>query len=120
MYWFAIRCIYHFGIKSNGINVFEERIVCFKAKTVDEAHEKADKESLEYASAHGFIVHSQQDGYMQDGDQLIDGYELWSTLYESHENLNDFYNNRYVKFQYSPDENIAKPGLKNQLHKKAD
>jgi hypothetical protein len=103
MHWFAIRCVYHFDCKSDGLNIFEERIVCFKAATTEEAHEKASKESDEYAKSNDLVAHPQQEGYEQDGDDLIDGYKLWSELFESKESLEEFYENRYGKYSYHPE-----------------
>ena len=41
--------------------------------------------------------------YIQDGDALIDGYEVWSELYESRQSLADFYEARYTACDYTPD-----------------
>lgn len=103
MGWFAARNVYHFGIKDNGLNIFEERIVCFEASNFDEAHAKAAKESKDYAIDHGFDSHSEQELYKQDGELLIDGYELWSVLYESNKSLNEFYEDHYEKYRYNPE-----------------
>lgn len=103
MPWYAIRNVYHFGTKSDGTNVFEERVVCFEAASWPEAHEKAEAESKEYAEANGFTAHSEQYGYEQDGKALIDGYELWSELFESNQTLEQFYEIRYAKYLYHPE-----------------
>lgn len=100
MAWFAIRSVYHFSTKPDGTNVFEERIVCFEAATQEEAHEKAYVERQAYAKENGFTAHKQQIGYEQDGDPLIDGYELWSDMFESKDTLEMFYSKRYNRFQY--------------------
>ena len=42
--------------------------------------------------------------YEQDGDALIDGYEVWSELFESAESLEEFHQSRYGKYEYHPDE----------------
>ena len=104
MPWYAIRTVYQFGLKSDGKNVFEERIVCFEASDWAEAHAKAWEEADHYAKMHDFAVHSQQEAYEQDGDALIDGYEIWSQLFESKQSLNQFYDNRYKRYKYSPEE----------------
>ncbi len=103
MGWYATRSIYHFGVKENGVNTFEERIVSFKADDFDEANYKAAKESKEYANLNGFDVHDEQLTYEQDGEPLVDGYEIWSELYESTKSLDDFYKERYVSYQYNHD-----------------
>jgi adenosine deaminase len=104
MSWYAIRTVYQFGTKRNGINVFEERIICFYAQTWPEAHSRAEAEAAEYARENGFKAHSEQYGYEQDGTALVDGYELWSELFEANASSESFYNARYVNFLYTPDE----------------
>lgn len=100
MPWFAIRTVYHFGIKSDGMNVFEERIVCFSAASSDEAHLKASAESAEYEARNNVIAHPEQSGYEQDGQALIEGYEVWSELFESRDSLDQFYAKRYGRYEY--------------------
>ncbi len=99
MAWFGIRTVYLFQARADGINIFEERVVCFEAATAAEAHEKAYAERQTFAENCGFTAHPQQEGYEQDGDQLIDGYEVWSELYESTDTLEAFYEKRYSKFK---------------------
>lgn len=48
MGWYAIRTVYHFGTKSDGTNIFEERMVAFEAASFDEALQKADEEAAKY------------------------------------------------------------------------
>jgi hypothetical protein len=103
MAWYAIRSIYHFGTKADGTNIFEERTVCFEAETSDEAHEKAAYESQQYAEDNELIAHNEQVAYKQDGENLIDGYEVWSELFESRESLSEFWSNRYEKYTYHPE-----------------
>ena len=103
MEWFGIRSLYQFGVTSKGLNVFEERVVVFKATSFEEAHKKAELEADEYAKDNDFELHSEQVGYKQDGDVLIDGYEVWSELYESNISLDKFYMERYEKFTYHPE-----------------
>lgn len=97
--WFAIRQLFHFGMAEDGQNIFEERVVCF-AGTEAEAYAKAQMEADEYADFHGFVVHSQMDGYRQDDEPLVDGYEVWSMLYESSLSLDEFYAEHYRRFEY--------------------
>jgi hypothetical protein len=101
--WYAVRTVYHFGVKSDGKNVFEERVVCFEASGWPEAHRKADQESGAYAKENKFIAHPEHSGYEQDGQPLINGYELWSELFESNQTLEEFYAERYSKFEYHPE-----------------
>ncbi len=100
MEWIAIRSIYHFGVNKNGVNIFEERVVVFEAKDFKDAHAKATIESEVYARENEFILHPEQIGYKQDGEQLIDGYEVWSELFEADLTLDLFYFERYEKYAY--------------------
>lgn len=102
--WYGIRAIYLFGKKKDGTNIFEERVVVFSAKTVEKAFVKAEKEADEYAKSHKIKRHPLLEAYWQDGDPLIDGYEVWSELYESRETLNSFVKNRYLRYRYHPDD----------------
>ena len=102
--WFGVRAIYLFGKKKDGTNIFEERIVAISASTIEEALAKAKREADEYAAALKMERHPWLEGYEQDGDALIDGYEVWSNLYESSEDLRSFVESRYGKYEYHPDE----------------
>jgi len=103
MEWFGVRSLFLFGVNSQGINVFEERVVVFEASSFEEAHGKAELEAEDYAKENEFEVHSEQVGYKQDGETLIDGYEVWSALYEADMSLEQFYKERYEKFTYHPE-----------------
>lgn len=100
---FAIRSIYHFGVNSSGINVFEERIVGFIANSAEEAHEKAEVEAEQYAAEYGYEVHSEQIGYQLENELDVQACELWSELYESQYSLSEFYHSRYSAFLYEPE-----------------
>jgi hypothetical protein len=101
--WFGIRTIYLFGRKRDGTNIFEERVVAFSGRTVAQAFAKARQEADKYARDLKLKRHPQQVVYEQDGDPLIDGYEVWSELYESRETIRLFVKNRYDRYQYHPD-----------------
>jgi len=103
MPWFAIRTVYYFGTKADGINVFEERVVSFEAANAEEAHQKADAESDAYAQENNLVAHPEQSGYQQDGEPQIDGYEIWSELFESRQSLEQFYESRYTAYLYAPE-----------------
>lgn len=102
--WFGVRTVYLFGKKNDGTHVFEERVVVFSGADFDEALAKAKSESAEYAAALEIEYHPEQIVYEQDGDALIDGYEVWSDLFESTESLEAFYQSRYAKYEYHADE----------------
>ena len=101
--WYGIRSIFLFGRKKDGTNVFEERVVVFSGVTVERAFAKAKKEAENYAKVLNMKMHPYMEAYTQDGDDLIDGYEVWSVLYESREALRSFFKMRYDKYQYHPD-----------------
>jgi hypothetical protein len=104
MPWYAIRTVYLFGQKPDGTNVFEERVVAFEAASWDEANAKGDAESTAYADANGFEAHPEQSGYEQDGAALVDGYEVWSELFEARLGLEEFYQQRYAAYDFEPGE----------------
>ena len=99
--WYAARSVYLFGTKSDGKNIFEERIVCIEANSFSCAHGKAEIESDVYSKENGFIAHPEQYIYQQDGEKLLDGYELWSELFESNLELKAFYEKRYTRYLYN-------------------
>ncbi|HVY06262.1 MAG TPA: DUF4288 domain-containing protein [Burkholderiales bacterium] len=103
MPWFGIRSVYQFGTKPNGVNIFEERIVCIEAADEQAAHLKARAEGQQYAADNGFTRHPRQIGYEQDGDPLIDGYEVWSELFAFEGSLEEFYRRRYEQFAHGPE-----------------
>lgn len=102
MPWYAVRTVYAFGVKDDGMNVYEERIVAFEASTWDGALAKAGDEAAAYALDQDLEAHPDQVGYEQDGRSLIDGYEVWSQLFESSLGLQEFYRSRYSTYEYSP------------------
>ena len=102
MNWYAVRTLYAFGIKDDSTNVFEERIVCFSALSADEAFQKSERESERYAADNRLEAHPERELYVQDGERLIDSYELWSQLFESELSLHEFYRQRYEIYRYSP------------------
>ena len=101
--WYGIRSLFLFGRKKDGTNVFEERVVVFSGATVERAFAKATKEAEEYAKTLNIRMHRYMEAYEQDGDALIEGYEVWSVLYESRETLSSFFKTKYGKYEYHPD-----------------
>jgi hypothetical protein len=103
MGWYAVRTVYHFARKADGRNIFEERIVSFSAASFEAALDKGVEESRRYLATGGLAAHPDREVYEQDGETLIDGYELWSVLLESSESLEEFYANRYERYEYMPE-----------------
>jgi hypothetical protein len=101
--WYGVRNIYHFGVKTDGMNVFEERVVCIHATSFEEAHIKGKAEAESYSQENDMAAYYEQLVYKQDGEALIDGYEVWSNLYESILSLDEFYKDHYEKHRYHPE-----------------
>ena len=103
MSWYAIRTVYQFGTKNDGTNVFEERVVVFEAESWEEAHAKGEAESDDSATQNDLTAYSERSGYLQDGEPFVDGYEVWSELFEDKSELEAFYLKRYGQYEYKPD-----------------
>lgn len=102
--WYGIRTVYLFKAEADGTNLFEERIVTFSGATWEEAVAKAEAESKAYAAGGvGMKLYPSWDGYIQDGDTLIDGYEVWSKLYQSRVELDEFFEKRYIAWERKPE-----------------
>ena len=108
--WFGVRGIYLFGKKTDGTNIFEERVVVFSGSRSDEALSKAKQEADAYARQHQMLRHPRLEAYEQDGDPLIDGYEVWSELFESPEDLQPFVSSKYERYEDHPDTGSASLG----------
>ena len=102
--WFGIRSVFFWGTRSDGMNIFEERICVFSGESFDDAFAKSEKEADSYAEFNGFICHSMQEAFYQDGAALIDSYEVWSQLFEFNGELEAFYQSRYAAYDYHRDE----------------
>ena len=103
MAWYGVRSVYLFGCKSDGTTIFEERVVCFEAAGSAEALEKGRRESLAYAKENGVQVFAERESYEQDGAALVEGCEVWSVLFEAKMTLEEFYQDRYRRFEYRPE-----------------
>ena len=109
MSWYGIRTIYHFGKKKDGRNLFEERVTIFSGKTSDEAFAKAHAEAETYAKQLKLDWHPVQESYLLD-DFLdgpapkIEGYDVWSQVFEFDGDLRSFMQARYERYFYHPNE----------------
>ena len=65
--------------------------------------ESQHQQSEQCAANNGFEVFSEREGYRQDDEPLIDGYEVWSALFEARQSLAEFYAARYAAYKYHPD-----------------
>jgi len=98
--WFGVRSVFFWGTRADGINIFEERICVFSGNSFEVAFKKAELEADIYAEYIGAICHSDQEAFEQNGDALIDGYEVWSQLLEFNGDLEAFFQSRYAKYDY--------------------
>lgn len=106
MSWYAVRTLYLWGQKTNGVNVFEERVVTFQAESESSVFVKAQNEADVYAAqgdGAGYEIYPQQVSYRLDDGNLIDGHEVWSQMFEGYETLEEFYHNRYAQYEYQPE-----------------
>jgi hypothetical protein len=90
------------GVKADGLNVFEERIVAFEAESRDEASAKGNAESDAYAAEHGYVPFPELSCYALEAGAAADGAEVWSELYEDSCTLVEFYAKRYSRVEYQP------------------
>jgi hypothetical protein len=66
-------------------------------------HSQAKVESERYAADNDFEAFPERIAYEQDGEPLLEGYEVWSEFLESGESLAQFYEARYSKYWYDPE-----------------
>lgn len=103
MAWFGVRSLYLCSVKPDGTNIFEERVCCFEGDSFDAALDKSQLAAQTYAQDNDFTWYPESVAYEQEGDTLIEGYEVWSELYESPESLESFWHSRYKRYEYHPD-----------------
>ena len=106
MAWFAVRSVYLWAQRSDGNNVFEERVVVFEAPSRDEAWEKAMREAEAYRTERrevSYVKHPDSVMYDLDLGPYEDGAEVWSEMFQSPQSLEHFYAERYEKYEYSPE-----------------
>ncbi len=103
---FAIRTIYFWSQKTDGNNVFEERVVAFHANDSEEAFAKAEKEAISYSMEREdltYKIHPEKICYELDPGIINGGAEVWSEMYQSKMDLESFYQERYGKYVYIPE-----------------
>jgi len=100
--WYAIRSTFCVGVKDDS-NVYEERIVVFRAESIEEAFSKAKIEAKQYESESGFEWIGQLDSYhIFDPEEISEGREVWSEYQESRLGTDAFLKEKYEKFTYHP------------------
>lgn len=103
MPWYAIRHVFLFEARSSGPQVFEERGVCFRSATWEEALAKATKEAEEYAAGLKMTRHPASAGYELDDEDAParEGAEVWSELYDFQGTLEEFHAARYERYPHA-------------------
>ena len=79
--------------------MYEERVVHFLGRTEAEAVAKAEVESMEYSDRLEVDVYGERLSCRLSCLNLADGVELWSDEMESHLDVDDFYQEKYSKFE---------------------
>lgn len=79
--WYGARTFYRWLTWEN--RPYEERVVLFRARSLDEAVELAERESAAYAGENGFEVLDMVEAYqICDGDEEVgEGTEVFSRLH---------------------------------------
>jgi len=103
MSWWSMRAVYAHG-RENGMHLYEERILLFRAEAVDVAFVLAEAESKRYLQLNptfqrigdwiAFEVHEAVD---------LNGTEVWSELSSSDLEPTNYYGVRYSRFELEPD-----------------
>ena len=79
--------------------VYEERVVHFTGKTESEALAKAELESIERSDRFEIDVYGERLSCKLDRLNLDDGVELWSDEMHSLLEVDEFYQQKYSKFE---------------------
>jgi hypothetical protein len=102
---FSVRAIYLHGVESDGVSVYEERIVMFDAPDADAAGKEAENESREYLSVNPGFKRVSPFVIFRIGASLNDrGTEIWSGLSRSRLEPSGYYRHRYTSLEPQPDE----------------
>jgi hypothetical protein len=89
--WFSVRCVFRWTSWEG--QPFEERITLWRAHSLDEAIEMADREAREYAADSELEYLRLTQGYQLDLESNIDnGTELFSLLRDSNLSPEDYVN----------------------------
>ena len=79
--------------------VYEERVVHFTGRTEREALAKAELESIERSDRYEVDVYGERLSCEIGRLNLDDGVELWSDEMRSHLEVDEFYGQKYSKFE---------------------
>lgn len=78
--WYAVKCVYYDSINS----LYEDRVTLYRAKTADEAMDKAEIEAREICEAlDGYEFTGYIETFHLFDEEFKDGVELYSTLRKS-------------------------------------
>ena len=105
MRWYSIRAVYSHGSDSDGLGVFEERIMLYRTEDIERAFALAQTESEQYLQLNptfqrvghwaAFAIGS------REGD--LNEAEIWSELLKSELSPEQFYEQRYTAVELEPD-----------------
>jgi hypothetical protein len=106
MAWYSIRAIYEHGPESDGVRLYEERTLLFRADDIEAAFALAESESRRYLKFNptfervgewvAFAVAANDDG--------LEGREIWSGLSRSPLTGDQYYEHRYTAYEFQPSE----------------
>lgn len=82
---YSVKCHFEWpaGEAKTHAHLYEERITLWRAETMDEAIESAEREAVEYARENGFTFIDLSQAFWMFSDLEGDGVELFSLLRES-------------------------------------
>jgi len=101
MEWFAVRTIYRHRKVTKGNGVFEEKITIYRAADADAALEMARRDTKQYLELNkDFVKAGRYDVFVlghSEGD--LHGREVWSQLNEGPFDTDEFYRDKYEKYE---------------------
>lgn len=106
MAWYSIRAIYEHAPESDGMRLYEERMLLFRAQDIETAFALAENESRQYLTLNptfervgewvAFAVAASENG--------LEGTEIWSGLSRSSLTGHQYYERRYTAYELQPSE----------------
>ncbi len=80
--WIAVRCLFSHPTRASDaeLNLYEERITLWKARSFKEAYAMADADALVYAAEANCIFIRSTDAFHLFENDIRSGAEVWSTM----------------------------------------
>ena len=100
MKWFAVQSVFRHGDYERDAAIYEERVVVYRAGTVEQAIERAKKDNAAYLDANrDFTEVGQVSIFAVAADAKdLDGTEVWSCLHRGPRQGEEFWAERYDKY----------------------